>query len=85
VGVAAHAAADGETVYVIVSGYATVTDSGSGVSAGDNLAVAGTTGTAKNAAPSAGVNSMVVGTCLTTTSASGSIPVLVNPFLMQGA
>lgn len=85
VGVAANAAADTETVYVIVSGYATVTDSGSGVSAGDNLAVAGTTGTAKNAAPSAGVNSMVVGTCLTTTSASGSIPVLVNPFLMQGA
>lgn len=85
VGVALEAAADAASVRVCVLGYATVTDSGSGVSAGDNLAVAGTTGTGKNAAPSAGVNSMCVGTVLTTTSASGAIPVLVRPFLMQGA
>ena len=55
-----------------------------GFAAGNNLAVAGTTGTGKTAAPSTGVNSMCVGTVLTTTSASGSIPVLVRPFMLQG-
>lgn len=84
VGVALEAAADAASVRVCVLGYATVTDSGSGVTAGNNLAVAGTTGTGKTAAPSTGVNSMCVGTVLTTTAASGSIPVLVRPFMLQG-
>ena len=74
IGVALAAAADGEPVYVMTHGYALVTDSGSGVTAGNNLAVAGTTGTAKTAAPRAGPTLFCVGTALTTTAASGLHP-----------
>lgn len=84
-GVALNTVADAATVYVVVSGVANVTDSGSGVTAGNNIAVAGTGGTGKTAAPSAGANTMCVGTALATVAASGTIPVLVNPFVMQGA
>lgn len=75
----------GETVYVVTNGVASVTDSGSGVTLADKIAVAGATGLGKTAAPGAGANNFVVGSAMATTSASGSIPVLVNPFLMQGA
>ena len=85
IGVALAAAADGEPVYVMTHGYALVTDSGSGVTAGNNLAIAGATGTVKTAAPSTGANTFCVGTALTTTAASGSVPTLVRPFMMQGA
>lgn len=84
VGVALAAAADGAPVYVMTHGYTTVTDSGSGVTAGANLAVAGTSGVAKTAAPAGGTNTFCVGTALTTTAASGAIPVLVRPFSFQG-
>ena len=84
IGVALNAAADGETVYVCVQGVANVTDSGSGVTYADAIAVAGSTGLGKTAAPSTGTNSMVVGTALSTTAASGAIPVMVNPYVLQG-
>lgn len=84
IGVALNTVTNGQTVYVCVSGYASVTDSGSGVSGGANIAVAGTSGLGKTAAPSSGTNTMCVGTALATTTASGSIPVLVNPFMLQG-
>lgn len=85
IGVALNSVTNGQTVYVQVAGRASVTDSGSGVSGGANIAVAGTNGYGKTAAPSTGANTMCVGTALATTSASGLIPVLINPFVMQGA
>lgn len=83
-GIALNTVLDGETVYVCSGGVANLTDSGSGVTFADNIAVAGSTGLGKTAAPSTGVNSMCVGTALATTSASGSIPVAVNIFMLQG-
>lgn len=84
-GVALNTVTNGQTVYVALAGsIANVTDSGAGVTYGDNIAVAGVGGTGKTAAPSAGTNSMCIGTALATTTASGSIPVLVQPFMFQG-
>lgn len=84
VGVALNLCADGDTCYVCVSGYAYVVDSGAGVSVGDHIAIAGSTGLGKTAAPSTGTNDMVVGCALATTAASGNIPVVVNPYVLQG-
>lgn len=84
-GVALNSVADGETVYVCTNGVASVTDSGAGVTFADHIAAAGATGLGKTAAPATGANDMVVGVALATTAASGSIPVMVNPYLMQGA
>lgn len=83
-GVALNSVADGAVVYVCTNGIATVTDSGSGVTFGDNIAVAGATGLGKTAAPAGGTNSMCVGTALATASASAAITVAVNPFMFQG-
>lgn len=85
IGVALNTVTDGQTVYVCTHGVSTVTDSGAGVTAGDNLAIAGVTGTAKTAAPSAGANTMCLGTALSTTAAGQPIPVMVNVFMLQGA
>jgi len=83
-GIALNTVADTETVYVCSQGVANLTDSGAGVTFADNIAVAGSTGLGKTAAPGAGTNSMCVGTALATTAASGTIPVAVNPFVFQG-
>lgn len=84
-GVALNTVTNGQTVYVCVSGYATVTDSGSGVTANARITAAGTNGLGLAAAPSSGVNCAIVGIALATTAASGSIPVLVAPSTFQGA
>lgn len=84
IGVALNSVADGETVYVCTSGVASVTDSGAGVTYADHIASAGSSGLGKTAAPAAGTNDMVVGVALSTTSALGSIPVMVNPYVLQG-
>lgn len=83
-GVALNTVADGATVYVCVSGYATVTDSGSGVTANARITAAGTSGLGSTAAPAGGTNCAIVGIALATTAASGSIPVFVAPSTVQG-
>lgn len=83
-GIALNSCLDTETVYVCSQGVANLTDSGAGVTFGDNVAVAGATGLGKTAAPAPGTNSMCVGTALATTLAAGLIPVAVNPFVFQG-
>lgn len=83
-GVALNTVTNGQTVYVCVSGYATVTDSGSGVTANDRITASGTGGLGLTAAPGAGTNCAIVGVALSTTVASGSIPVAVMPSTVQG-
>lgn len=83
-GVALNAAADGETVYVVTSGVAVVTDSGAGVTANDYITAGGATGLGLTAAPAGGTNCAVVGIALTTTAASGAISVSVSPSRIQG-
>ena len=82
-GVALNTVADGGTVYVVTSGSAVVTDSGSGVTANDfitsNASALGLT-----AAPAGGTNCAIIGIALTTTAASGSITVSVTPSRIQG-
>lgn len=84
VGVALNAASSTETVYVVTSGLALVTDSGSGVTANDFITSGGATGLGLTAAPAGGTNCAVVGIALATTAASGSIPVSVCPGRIQG-
>lgn len=84
VGVALNAASSTETVYVVTSGLALVTDSGSGVTANDFVTSGGATGLGLTAAPGAGTNCAVVGIALATTTASGLIPVSVCPSRIQG-
>lgn len=83
-GVALNSVANGETVYVVTSGKAYVTDSGSGVTANDFITAGGATGLGLTAAPAGGTNCGVVGIALATTTASGSIPVMVSPSRIQG-
>ena len=83
-GVALNTVTNGQTVYVVTSGYAGVTDSGSGVTANDRITASGTTGLGLTAAPSSGVNCAVVGIALATTVASALIPVAVMPSTTQG-
>lgn len=83
-GVALNTVADGETVYVVTHGVALVTDSGAGVTFADHIAIAGTSGLGKTAAPSTGVNDMVAGVALANASASADITVFVNPYVLQG-
>lgn len=84
VGVALNAASSTETVYVVTSGLALVTDSGSGVTANDFITSGGATGLGLTAAPAGGTNCAVVGIALATTAASGLIPVSVCPGRIQG-
>lgn len=84
IGVALNTAIAGATAYVVTSGTAVVTDSGSGVTANDYITAAGVTGLGLTAAPAGGTNCAVVGVALNTTAASGAITVSVSPGRIQG-
>jgi len=85
VGIALETATATNAVRVVIAGPALLV-AGTDISIGENVAIHGSTGFGKNAAPSTGTNTMCVGTALQAITASGGTPglVLVNPFVFQG-
>ena len=83
VGAALNTVTDGQTVYVVTHGPASVTMA-SNVTRGDFVAVNGTTGQGKTAALGAGVNTHVVGVALASASGGAAGLVMVAPNRIQG-
>lgn len=83
VGVALNTTADGETVYVCISGVVPVV-SVSNITRGTNVTI-GTGGAVKPSAPSTGVNAQNLGTAMSSATAPATANILVTVNMMQGA
>ena len=84
-GIALNTAIAAATVYVVIYGVTLGKAAAAGFTVGDNLAISGSTGVLKLAAPATGANTMLVGTALETATNGQLRNVLVRPCLMQGA
>ena len=86
IGVAMHAAADGEEVTVAEPGSFVRCIAGAAISRGAALSIAGATGKVKTAAPSSGANTFIIGHAKSTVTTDGdTVFVHLNPSVMQGA
>lgn len=85
IGVAQHAATDGEQVSVAVAG-PSMAYASAAIAIGAKVANAGTTGKTVTAAPGAGANVDIAGNALSAASADGALhKINVCPSVMQGA
>lgn len=84
VGVALHAAADGELVAVCTGGVVPVVTQAD-LTRGQNVTVGDAAGGVKPAAPSTGANAQLLGTAMASGTAPAATNVLVNVNMMQGA
>lgn len=85
IGIALHAAADGEEVEVAEAGSYCRAIANAAISRGAMLAIAGTSGNVLTAAPGAGTNTFLVGQAKSAAAASGDhVFIHINPSVMQG-